>query len=176
MTQAITRIRTAGPAALLAALAFAAPSQAQDKTQDKTQSETSARAAALDATPIGTWVTQGGRSRVRIFRCGDKLCGRIVWLREPALKDGTKLVDKLNPDPKLRDRPVVGLTVIWDFSKSDRPGRWSGGGMYHPEEGKYYKGALTLRPDGRLRVRGYRKVPIIGKTQYWTRVKPDTAE
>lgn len=147
----------------------AGPSAAQ------TQSESSANASALK-TPVGLWRTKNGRSHVRIYRCDDKLCGKIVRLREPTLKDGTPLVDKRNPDPKLRDRPIIGLTVIWGFAKSDRPGRWSGGGMYHPEEGKYYKGALTLRPDGRLRVRGYRRVPLVGKTQYWTRVETPTGE
>ena len=35
---------------------------------------------ALAADPSGTWLTQGGNSRVRIADCGGALCGTIVWL------------------------------------------------------------------------------------------------
>lgn len=173
MTRANASLRLPALAVLTAAALAVAAVPAGAQTQR--QSETSAGVAAIGPTPVGTWQTEHGRSRVRIYRCGDKLCGRIVWLREPTDDNGVPYVDKRNPDPKLRDRPVVGLIVLWSFSKGDRPGRWDGGGMYHPEEGKYYKGALTLRPDGRLRVRGYRKVPVVGKTQYWTRVTPNAA-
>ena len=41
---------------------------------------------ALPATagdPTGTWLTQGGKSRVRIANCGRALCGTIAWLNEP---------------------------------------------------------------------------------------------
>lgn len=153
-------------AGLCVLFSVSATAEAQDPAK------TSTSASALQ-TPVGLWRTQQGRSHIRIFECGEKLCGKIVWLREAKLKDGSPIVDARNPDPKLRDRPVVGLTVIWGFTKSNRPGRWAGGRMYHPEEGKYYKGALTLRTDGRLRVRGYRRVPVVGKTQYWTRLKDE---
>src|SRR5689334_603293 len=39
--------------------------------------------AAVAAEPTGTWLTEGGKSRVRIVRCGNALCGAIVWLKEP---------------------------------------------------------------------------------------------
>lgn len=164
------------PALVVGGTAFAA--QAQSQTEPTVAPNAPGPGAPVSAgrTPLGVWRTQDGRSHIRLYACGTKLCGRIVWLREPNWTDGKPLVDKRNPDPKLRDRPVLGLKVVWGFSRSERPGRWDGGRMYHPEEGKIYKGALTLRTDGRLRVRGYRKVPVVGKTQYWTRVAPSPTE
>ena len=35
------------------------------------------------ADPSGTWLTENGRSRIRIADCGGALCGTIVWLKEP---------------------------------------------------------------------------------------------
>ena len=37
------------------------------------------------ADPVGTWLTEGGKSRVRVVNCGGNLCGTIVWLKEPNL-------------------------------------------------------------------------------------------
>src|SRR5262245_16445718 len=39
--------------------------------------------SALAADPSGTWLTQGGNSRVKIADCGGALCGTIIWLKEP---------------------------------------------------------------------------------------------
>lgn len=32
---------------------------------------------------LGLWKTDGGDSRLEFFSCGDKICGKIVWLKEP---------------------------------------------------------------------------------------------
>ena len=32
--------------------------------------------------PVGTWLTEGGKSRIRIADCGGALCGTIAWLQE----------------------------------------------------------------------------------------------
>ena len=44
--------------------------------------------------------------------CGDELCGTIVWLSEPTLPDGRVKKDVSNPDPSLRDRTILGLTIL----------------------------------------------------------------
>ena len=36
----------------------------------------------------GKWVTEGGDSQVEIYQDGDKLCGKIVWLKSG---DGKRL-------------------------------------------------------------------------------------
>ncbi|MCL1462675.1 DUF2147 domain-containing protein, partial [Klebsiella pneumoniae] len=44
---------------------------------------------------LGKWATEGGKSHVELSKCGDAVCGKIVWLKEPtysadaaAVKDG----------------------------------------------------------------------------------------
>jgi hypothetical protein len=39
------------------------------------------------------------------------VCGRIVWLLRPRTPAGQPDVDRLNPDPALRKRPLCGLTI-----------------------------------------------------------------
>jgi uncharacterized protein (DUF2147 family) len=132
--------------------------------------------AAADASGIvGRWVTEGGKSHIQIYECGAHLCGRIVWLREPNFKNGAHagqpLMDTRNPDASRRSRPILGLTMMWNLAKSDEPGTWEGGRLYNPEDGEVYKGTMRLRPDGKLTVRGYIGISLLGKSQTWERVK-----
>ncbi|MDA0654028.1 MAG: DUF2147 domain-containing protein [Proteobacteria bacterium] len=131
---------------------------------DAAAQEPEARDAAL-----GQWITEGGLSRVEVYGCGDALCGRIVWLEEPLETDGTPKVDDENEDEALRARPLMGLEIIAGFEPDGRPGRWRNGTIYNPEDGKTYRCMMRLADDGTLIVRGYVLLPILGRSQTWTR-------
>ena len=32
---------------------------------------------------LGKWLTEGGKSHVELSKCGDAVCGKIVWLKSP---------------------------------------------------------------------------------------------
>ena len=120
---------------------------------------------------LGLWMTEGGKSRVQVYPCGAKVCGRIVWLREPNDVAGLPKVDGKNPKPDMRKRRIVGTMILWDLVKGDDPGEWESGRIYNPEDGETYRVKLTLRPDGKLRVRGYLGISLLGKTQFWERTR-----
>ena len=130
-----------------------------------------AGAAAAHGVPTGNWMTEGGKSHVQIYPCGPHLCGRIVWLREPLGKDGLPKVDLKNPDQAKRGQKIVGLQMMWNFAKASDPGEWESGRIYNPEEGETYKSTMKLRSDGKLEVRGYVGISLLGKSQYWERVR-----
>jgi uncharacterized protein (DUF2147 family) len=114
--------------------------------------------AHAQAEPIGEWWTPGFNARVRIDRCGDALCGRIVWLWDETPQD---IADK---------EPLVARLVI-DRMRAAEPGRWRGGRLYNPEDGRDYKGSLHLQSATRLVVDGC--VLFVCKTQVWRRADPD---
>lgn len=118
----------------------------------------------------GTWLTEGGKSHVRIDDCGDKLCGEIVWLKEPLDDAGEPKTDNNNPDKSLQDRPILGLPLLQGFSNGDEPNVWEGGTIYNPEDGDTYKSIMTLLSANELKVRGYVGISLFGKSQVWTRV------
>lgn len=122
-------------------------------------------AAAAD--PVeGEWLTVGGSGKVRITRCtgqADRLCGALIWLKNPADAKGT---DLNNPDPKLKTRPLIGLPMLHGF-KVAAPGRWNGGKIYDPGSGKTYSSKLSVNPDGTLKVEGC--VAVICQAQTWRR-------
>ncbi|MFO0986279.1 MAG: DUF2147 domain-containing protein [Alphaproteobacteria bacterium] len=130
-----------------------------------------AQATTSAANPIGRWQTEGGKSHVQIYACGAQLCGRIVWLREPNGPDGQPKVDRRNPDAAMRAQKILGLQMLWNFAKSSDPNEWEGGRIYNPEDGETYKSTMKLRPDGKLEVRGYVGISLLGKSQYWERAR-----
>ena len=120
----------------------------------------------------GTWMTEDGGAKIRIFKCDKNYCGRIVWLKEPN-RDGKPKLDRENPDDAQKSRPVMGLQMLWGF-EFDGDDVWSGGYIYDPKSGKTYKCKITLTEEGkRIKVRGYIGISLIGRTAEWTRVQED---
>src|SRR5262245_61235382 len=83
--------------------------------------------------PSGTWAMDNGKVTVRVSPCGKNYCGRIVALAKPFDKRGRPRVDEDNPNPALRNRPVVGLR-IFDNMKPAGTNQWEGQ-IYVPEDG-----------------------------------------
>jgi uncharacterized protein (DUF2147 family) len=129
-----------------------------------------AASEAPAAAPFGLWYAEGGAAQVEIIRCGDQLCGRVAWLRSPFDEDGCELRDERNPDPGLRDRPIIGIEVLAGMAAEGDDRTWSGGTIYDPVSGRTYRCTLQLDGENRLRLRGYVGVPLLGRTTTWIRV------
>jgi uncharacterized protein (DUF2147 family) len=119
---------------------------------------------------LGTWYNGSRESRIEIYKCADKYCGKIVWLNEPNYEDGKPKVDKNNPDAKLKSRPIMGMPLMKDF-EYDSKNVWEDGEIYDPKSGKTYSCKMTLTDNDRLEVRGYVGISLIGRTDVWTRAK-----
>lgn len=77
-------------------------------------------------------------------------------------------VDKFNPDPALRERPLLGITILHGFAY-EGDGVWKGGTIYDPNSGKTYKSTMTLVDQNTLKVRGYIGVSLFGRSDTWIR-------
>jgi uncharacterized protein (DUF2147 family) len=129
---------------------------------------------ALANSFVGVWSTEEDKSRVEIKACADdeaKLCGTIIWLKEPLDDKGKPKTDKNNPEEQRRGRPILGLPLLSGFEKTDDPKVWGDGKIYNPEDGEVYSCTMELLSDGVLEVLGYIGIPLFGKTQEWQRVK-----
>ena len=118
---------------------------------------------------MGIWLNHEKDAHVKIYKCGDEFCGKIVWLKEPE-EDGAPKKDKHNPDQSLQSRPIKGLDILSGFT-FDSDKKWEDGTIYNPRDGKTYSCYLKILDDGRLKVRGFVGISIIGKTNYWTRIE-----
>ena len=128
--------------AVLLMLSFAVPAQA--------------------ATPItGRWITKDTKALVEIEACGTWMCGHIVKVLPGVTNPPT--TDINSPDPKSRQRPLVGLPVVIDFI--ERGDKWQGK-LYSPEDGLFVKGTLSRNANGTLAVHGCAYL-FICRDQVW---------
>ncbi len=119
----------------------------------------------------GTWLNTAGKGKIVLRECGEmSLCGQIVWLKDALDEKGQPWRDLLNPDPKLRTRPVVGVDVLIG-TKKIAPMTWQGQ-IYDPEVGKiYYLKHLKVGKD-KVEIKGCLSSGWPCRTKYWTRSKP----
>ena len=131
--------------------------------------------AHAQATPAGLWKTIDDESKkekslIRITEAGGVFTGKLEKLLDPSAKPDA-VCDLCTDDRK--DKPVVGMTLIKNVKQSDSDkGRWDGGEILDPNNGKTYKVRLTPGEAGKtLAVRGYIGAPMLGRTQTWVRVE-----
>lgn len=132
-------------------------------------------AAPAVADPTGLWNTENGDAQVEVAPCGQKLCGQLVWLKEPEDDRGRPKTDRNNPEEAKRSRPIVGLQIVWDMEPKGDGKVWENGHVYDPESGKTYRARFTLKGD-EMDLRGYVGRPMFGRTSTWTRADEPRGE
>ncbi len=132
-------------------------------------------AAAQAPSAVGLWKTVDDKtgkekSLVRIVDSSGVLSGKVEKFLDPeTAKDA---VCKDCEDDR-KDKPILGMTIIRNMMASaDDKAVFEGGDILDPNNGKVYKAKLKLVENGtKLDVRGYIGVPMLGRTQTWSRVE-----
>lgn len=128
-----------------------------------------AASAAMAADLTGVWLTAEGESQIEIAPCEDAFCGKILQILKPHKGKEGPTTDLNNPDPSLRNQPILGLTILTGLKPTGDPDEWKGT-VYNPDDGKNYDVTLTLKHDGEvLNVKGCLAY-ILCDSQQWTRV------
>ena len=118
---------------------------------------------------LGTWLAGEGKGHIQIYKQNGKYYGKIIWLRSPKESNGAAKVDSKNPNPDMRNRPIIGLVLLRDFVYKD--GEWTEGFVYNTTDGNEYKAYMKLKNQNTLAVRGYVGFSCVDKTDTWTRIK-----
>jgi uncharacterized protein (DUF2147 family) len=124
-------------------------------------------ALAAPTTPIGKWKTiddssKKAKSIVEIYDQGGKLYGKIIKLFREKGEDPDPKCDKCTGAKK--NQKIIGLVILEGMSQDGD--EWKGGTITDPENGKAYKCKMKLE-NGKLKVRGFIGVSLLGRTQYW---------
>lgn len=119
---------------------------------------------------LGKWKTvddETGKEKsiVEIYEKNGLIYGKLVELLEEKNKNAVCSACS----GKNKNKPYLGLIIITDLKKDGD--EWSGGKILDPKIGKEYKCNMTLENSNKLKVRGYVGISLIGRTQYWQRVR-----
>ena len=125
-------------------------------------------AAADENDIVGTWLTGDGDGWVDVVRTGTGISGVVAGT--PNDDPDRSRFDVKNPDPALQERELLGLELFSGF-RFDGEDRWINGRIYDPNNGKTYRCIITVLDDNKLKVRGYIGIPMLGRTEIWTRKK-----
>lgn len=128
-------------------------------------------------TIVGTWITIDHvsgkeRSHVKIYKAKNGMYyGKIIKLVSPPKGNENPLCTKCPKKDYRYNKPIIGLVVISRLKASKDLKSASKGKVLDPETGYLVDCKMELTDDDKLAVRGYWKVPSIGTTQTWKRLK-----
>jgi len=112
---------------------------------------------------LGEWINAEQNARFEIYKSESRYFGKILW------GTGSDPKDVKNPDKSLRNRDLVGLTILNDFVY-EGGNSWAEGTIYDPKDGKTYSCKLTLTAPNKLDVRGFVGFSLFGRTETWTKI------
>lgn len=146
-----------GLLALTMGLAVAGPALAQSPARS---ADPAAAVAKLpDGAYLGTWANPSGSVRIRAARCGEQVCGTIVFANEKAKADAAR-----GGTPNL-----IGTQLFEEFTARG-PREWRGR-VFVPDMNRRVTGTARLLEDGNsIRVEGC-AARVVCRNQVWTRVK-----
>lgn len=121
-------------------------------------------------TALGKWKTiddetKKPKSVVEIYESNGKIYGRVVEIFDKSKEN--KVCEDCEGAKK--GKPIKGMVLIEGLTK--KGSNWEGGTILDPNSGKVYKCTITLEGKDKLKVRGYVGISLLGRTQYWERVK-----
>ena len=115
--------------------------------------------------------TSKEESKVQIYKAPNgTYFGKVIWMKNPNMPDGTPKRDIKNPDPSLRSTRGDQIVLVKNFTYNSKNGEWVNGEIYNPVEGKTYKCKMAFESDTKLKVRGYIGVPALGRSMYWKKL------
>ncbi|MDX8335738.1 MULTISPECIES: DUF2147 domain-containing protein [Cetobacterium] len=129
----------------------------------------------------GKWITEkaknGNQIIVEFYQVNNKYFGKINTLTIPVYEKGHKLegqtkIDLANPDENLKNRPLVGINFVSDFTYNPKKDRFENGFIYNPENGKTYYCSISFKDPNTLIVKGsLDRSGLIGSKQIWKKIK-----
>ena len=115
----------------------------------------------------GTWANEDHTIHVKFTQKGKSYSAQLVWMVQPNNENGNPKQDVNNPEKGLRNRPVLGIPIIWGLELKDK--QWIDGTIYSPKKGILAKCQLEM-PDTNTLVLKISK-GIFSATKTWKRIK-----
>jgi uncharacterized protein (DUF2147 family) len=119
---------------------------------------------------VGKWKTiddETGKPKsiIEIYENSGKIYAKVIEIFDEQHKKD--VCTKCSGADK--DKPILGMIVVKGLSK--RGNEYKDGQILDPQNGKLYKSIIALEGNDKLKVRGYIGISLLGRTQYWYRIK-----
>jgi len=121
-------------------------------------------ATALAADPTGDWRVADGVANIRIAECNGSMWGAVAWEKTPGGRDSN------NPDVSKRNRPTLGMTILFDMKRKAGLDQWEGR-VYNAKDGQFYNSTIKPLGSDQLEIQGCVLGFLCGG-ETWTRAGP----
>lgn len=121
---------------------------------------------------LGKWKTIDDETNkvssvIQLYEVNGKVHGKVVEILQEG-KDENTLCTECSG--KRKNQKIMGMEILWDLKKESDT-EWEDGEILDPNNGKTYSCQVELESKDKLKVRGYIGFSLMGRTQYWYRVK-----
>ena len=106
----------------------------------------------------GTWANGNNTMHVRAGRCGDAMCGIVIWAD-----------DKTKADIAARGRTLLGTQVFREFRQTG-PNEWKGK-VYVPAIDQTVSGRIELTDPDHITASGCALFGFGCQTRHWKRIR-----
>ncbi len=112
---------------------------------------------------VGYYRSADNTSIFKFYKSGEKYVGKLVWMKHP------ERLDTMNPDATERNKKLLGSILAYGLI-FDGKNQWKEGFVYDATKGKTFSCQITRDEKGNIEMRGYIGVPILGKSEFFTKV------
>jgi hypothetical protein len=96
---------------------------------------------------------------------------KLIWFSNTDGKPMDYWTDVNNPDPALRKRKLLGMSILRNLTYDPETNSWEDGLVYDSRHGREWNASAYIGTNGQLHVRGYWHFKFIGRTMNFIRIR-----
>jgi uncharacterized protein (DUF2147 family) len=112
----------------------------------------------------GKWESLSKELRILVYVQNNQFKAKLIWFSNTEGKPMNYWTDIHNPDPALRSRKLLGMSILRGLSYNAGTNTWENGMVYDSRHGREWNASAYIGKKGELHVRGYWHFKFIGKT------------
>jgi uncharacterized protein (DUF2147 family) len=118
----------------------------------------------------GKWESTEKNLRIKVYMQDNEFKANVIWFKDTEGKPMEYWTDQHNPDPALRSRKLLGMSILTGLKYYPDKDSWEDGMVYDAKHGHEWNAAAYVDEHGILKVRGYWHFKFIGKTMDFVRI------